>query len=719
MKILAVTTLYPNAASPSHGVFVENRLDFFRRRAGADAKVIAPIPWFPSKAPVFGRYARFAAAPESETRRGIDVRHPRYVIPPKVAMTYAAGALARVIEREARALLAGGWDFDLIDAHYLYPDGVAAAAVARRLGKPFVMTARGSDVTELATFPRQRRMILDAVLKSDGVIAVAASLKTDLVRLGAPAEKIRVLRNGVDLAMFRPADRAAARAALKVTGTVLASVGSLIPRKGHDIAIAALALLPGATLIIAGEGPELGALKAQAENHGVAARVRFAGQLRHEALIDVYNAADALVLASTREGWPNVLLEAMACGTPAIAADAGGAREVIRDPAAGRVLNERTPEAAAASVQEVLASSNRQATRAYAERHSWDETSDGLGALFNDIIDTHARRRAAVMRRATAAPAPSPGLIFTVDAEEAFDWSDFTPETHRAGSPEGLARLSALCVAHGVKPLHFITWPLISDAAFAAWFRDEAKAGRADLGLHLHQWATPPRSDYGGEYYSWQMNLPRAVHREKLAALATAFEQAFGFRARAHRAGRYGVAPETYQDLAEVGVTHDFSPCPSFDFSARGGPDFSAIANDPFTVETPAGSVFVTPVCGALAIRGSRKFLPQQGAAGLSGARRRALPRAVTAPFRLSCEQARFEELAALTRHLVRGGAPVLTFSLHSTTLTPGANAYGPDKAAVDGHLEMIARYLDFFTKDFGGELLDLAALDTLYAAPG
>jgi hypothetical protein len=499
---------------------------------------------------------------------------------------------------------------------------------------------------------------------------------------------------------------------------VLASVGSLIPRKGHDIAISALALLPEATLIIAGEGPEKRTLEAQAASLGVAARVRFLGQVRHEALIDVYNAADALILASTREGWPNVLLEAMACGTPAVAADAGGAREVVRDHVAGRVLNARTAESAAAALREVFASTNRAATRAYAEGHSWDETSDGLSALFSDVIDKHARRRSAAMRRMTAASA-KPGLILTVDAEEEFDWSDFTPETHRAGSPEGLARLSALCASHGVKPLHFVTHPLIEDAGFAHWFREEIRQGRADLGLHLHQWATPPRVGYRGEYYSWQMNLPRDVHRAKLSAAAAAFEKTFGFRARTHRAGRYGVAPEIYEDLAGAGVVHDFSPSPSFDFSRGGGPDFSTLSNDPFTVETAAGPVYVTPVCGALAIRGGRTFLSQRGEPGFGAKRPRGLPRAMTAPFRLSCENARFEELTALTRHLVREGVPVLTFSLHSTSLTPGANAYAPDKAAVDGHLQMIARYLDFFTKDIGGALLDLQALDALYAARG
>jgi teichuronic acid biosynthesis glycosyltransferase TuaC len=719
MKILTITTLYPNGASPSHGVFVENRLDFFRRRSGHDSKVVAPVPWFPSASPAFGAYARFAAAPDREVRRGVDVVHPRYAIPPKIGMTYAAAALARVVEREARALIAGGWDFDLIDAHYLYPDGVAAARVARRLGKPVVLTARGSDVTELAAFPRQRRMILDAVIRSDAVIAVADALKTDLVAMGAPAEKIRVLRNGVDLALFRPVDRHAARAALNVSGVVLASVGGLIPRKGHDLAVKALAQLPAATLLIAGQGPEAAALKALADHEGVAGRVRFLGQLRHEALVEVYNAADALILASTREGWPNVLLEAMACGTPAVAADAGGAREVIREPAAGRVLGERSPAALAAALRDVLLTTDRGATRAYAERHSWDETSDGLDALFVEIVDRDRRRRNAVCRRTSAPPTPKPRLIFTVDAEEEFDWSEFSPAAHRVGDPEGLSRLSALCAERGVRPLHFITYPLIADDVFAAWFRSENEKGRADLGLHLHQWATPPLIGYKGEYFSWQMNLPRAVHREKLAALTGAFERAFGFRAVAHRAGRYGIAPDLYEDLARAGVRLDFSPCPAFDFSRRGGPDFSCLSNDPFTVDTSAGRVLVTPVCGASAIRGGRAFRSQEGEPGFPGSARRRIPRAMTAPFRLSSEGARFEELVALTRHLARERTPILTFSLHSTTLTPGANAYGPDKAAVDAQLGMIARYLDFFTKDFGGETLSLSSLDAIYAAGG
>jgi glycosyltransferase involved in cell wall biosynthesis len=714
MKLLTVTTLYPNAVAPEHGVFVENRLDAWRRYSGGEARVIAPVPWFPSKAAIFGHYGRYAAAPKAETRRSIDVAHPRYFLPPRIGMNYAPLALARIMEREARAALADGYDFDLIDAHYLYPDGVAAVRAARRIGKPVVLTARGSDVTLFPDFPRQRDLILDAVRRADAVIAVAAALKNKLIELGAPAEKITVLRNGVDLALFRPLDRIEIRRRMGLSGNVVASVGSLIERKGHDMAIRALEMLPDATLLISGQGPEEASLKALAERSGVGNRVRFLGQVAHEALVEIYNAADALILASTREGWPNVLLESMACGTRAVAADVGGCAEVVTTPAAGRVVKERTGEAFAAALREVLAAPIRAETRAHAAAHSWDETSRGLSELYADVAARAAAGRAVHFRPIEISKSRKPRLIFTVDTEEQFNWSGFSPDEHKVCDPDHIDRLQKVCEAFGVKPLYFITYPLLTDARSAGYFRMLAEDGRADLGIHLHQWNTPPIGGYAGEYYSWQSNLPPAIHAAKLGAIVDAFERAFGYRPIAHRAGRYGVSPLAYRALAGIGVTFDFSPSVSFDFSAGGGPDFSTMSNDPFAAETDQGAIEVTPVCGALALRGGSLFLKQRGAPGLTEDRRR-FPRRLTAPFRLSCEQARFHELVALTKSLERAGTPVLTFSLHSTTMTAGANNYAPDEAAVSAHLDLTRRYLEFFTKDYGGEAIGLDGLSALY----
>ena len=119
----------------------------------------------------------------------------------------------------------------------------------------------------------------------------------------------------------------------------------------------------------------------------MAARVRFLGAVPHAELAALYGAADALVLASSREGWANVLLEAMACGTPVVATDIWGTPEVVADPAAGRLVPERTPAALAAAVAALLADPPaRAATRRYAERFSWDATVEGQLALFAEVV---------------------------------------------------------------------------------------------------------------------------------------------------------------------------------------------------------------------------------------------------------------------------------------------------------------------------------------------
>ena len=715
MRILTLTTLYPNAAAPSHGVFVENRLRAFAARHGAELRVIAPVPWFPLAAAWAGAYGRHARAPLAEVRRGIAVSHPRYAIPPKIGMTYAAHALERCFYGAARTVLDSGWDFDVIDAHYLYPDGVAAVRAARRLGKPVVVTARGTDVNYLPKFSRQKAMILEAARGADAVIAVAEALRDELVLFGAPAGKIRVLRNGVDLALFRPLDRDAIRARLGLSGDVVASVGHLVRRKGHHLVIEALADLPGATLLIAGGGEERAALERLARRLGVAERVRFLGPLAHEDLAELYNAADVLALASSREGWPNVLLEAMACGTMAVASPVWGSREVIAGACAGRLAAAQTAAAMADALRQALADPPaRAATRRYAEGFSWDETSDALHDIFEAVIEKSRAARAVSFRPIKTARIRRPLMVVTVDTEERFDWSRFEASGHSIANPADTDRFQSLAASSGAKPLYFLTWPMIADAPSTDYFRALRRAGSADLGLHLHQWVTPPTDGPEGAYYSYQCNLPPDVCRAKLRALAEAFEAAFGFRARAHRAGRYGISPASYEGLAAVGVEYDFSPSVAFDASADGGPDFSAMSNAPFAALTASRAVYVTPVCGARALKGVKLFLPQGGAPGFKTAARKP-PLAIAWPMRLTCEGRTLPELKGLTRRLISDGVPVLTFGLHSTTMTPGAAPYARSEAEVAACLDLCSEYFRFFTSELGGEFVSLDDLAAVY----
>jgi len=387
LRLLTFSTLYPNAAQPNHGVFVETRLRQLLGSGQAESLVVAPVPWFPFASPRFGHWARYAAVPRRETRHGIAVLHPRYAAPPRLGQLTGPDALFLAARATLRRLLAEGHRFDAIDAHYLYPDGVAAARLGRAFNLPVVLTARGSDTSQLPRFARPRRLILEAIGQADAVIAVSAGLKQGLVALGVPAEKVTVLRNGVDTTLFHPPeDRTALRAALGLAGPCLLSVGLLIPRKGHHHIIAALRALPDVTLLIAGQGPDRAQLEALALETGVQQRVRFLGEVPHAELANLYGAADALVLASEREGWANVLLEAMACGTPAIAGPAWGSREAICTPEAGLVLDAVTPETIAEGVRSMLAAPpDRAATRAHAEGFGWDATTQGQLALFRHL----------------------------------------------------------------------------------------------------------------------------------------------------------------------------------------------------------------------------------------------------------------------------------------------------------------------------------------------
>jgi teichuronic acid biosynthesis glycosyltransferase TuaC len=378
--------LFPNEAEPSHGIFVENRLRRLVETGSVDAHVVAPVPWFPSAGERFGRYGRYAGVAPRETRFEILIDHPRYPVIPRVGMPMAPLLLYLGARRSLRAVREAGFDFDLIDAHYFYPDGVAAILLGAEFARPVIITARGTDINLIADYRLPRRLIRWAARRSAAVICVCQALADRLVAIGAAAPHLRVLRNGVDLSMFRPLDRVAARARYGLRRPAILSVGHLIDRKGHDVAIRALTKIGDGELLIAGEGPERAALDDLARRIGVAERVRFLGHVPHPELPELYSAADVLVLASAREGWANVLLEAMACGTPVVASNVWGTPEVVVSRAAGILVDQRSGPAFASAIARLLADPpDRAATRAYAERFSWDETTAGQLEVFRAV----------------------------------------------------------------------------------------------------------------------------------------------------------------------------------------------------------------------------------------------------------------------------------------------------------------------------------------------
>lgn len=387
MKILTFTTLFPNTEQPNNSIFVETRLRHLLASGEVESRVVAPIPWFPFQHPRFGRYARFARAPREELRLGEKVLHPRYPVVPKVGMTVAPFLLAKAVIPAIRRVIDDGYEFDLIDAHYFYPDGVAAAMLSRHFKKPLVITARGTDISFIPRYTLPRKMILWAAKSSSAIITVCNALKDGLISIGAEADRIVTLRNGVDLQLFRPpVSREDVRKRLGLTEFTLLSVGNLVPHKGHDLVISALKMTPDARLLVAGDGPDREKLGSFARQENVADRITFLGTLTQTKLNEYYGAADCLVLASSREGWANVLLESMACGTPVVASNVWGTPEVVTSPDAGILMSARTPEAIVAAVNALRAHyPSREATRRYAEQFSWDETTQGQIEIFRRI----------------------------------------------------------------------------------------------------------------------------------------------------------------------------------------------------------------------------------------------------------------------------------------------------------------------------------------------
>lgn len=376
MKTITFSTLYPNSAQPRHGIFIEQRLRHLLATGEVESRVVAPVPWFPFRHSVFGRYRTFARVPPYEERHGIGIWHPRYPLLPKVGLSMAPFVMATAAKSWLQEMIDQGFDFDVIDAHYAYPDGVAAAILGQHFGKPVIMSVLGDDVITYPKYPIPRRLLLWGVDRAAGITSVCQALKDRLVEWGAPAEKVRVVLHGVDLDLFHPVDREAVRRRLGLSGTVLLSVGHVTRRKGHHLAVEALRELPETTLLIAGDGWYEEPLRELAASFGVLDRVRFLGHVDQDALKDFYGAADALVLASSREGIANVLMESMACGTPVIATSVWGTPEAVSVPEAGVLMAERSAPALVEAAHRLFAAyPDRAATRRHAAKFRWEQTS--------------------------------------------------------------------------------------------------------------------------------------------------------------------------------------------------------------------------------------------------------------------------------------------------------------------------------------------------------
>ncbi len=385
MRILTLSTLFPAANRPNFGIFVERQTRALSEVRDFAVTVVNPVGTAPWPLSLVASQADLKTLAD-ESWGGLEVYRPPFTAIPVIggsrnpaAISRAALPLLRQLHRET--------PFDLIDAEFFFPDGPAAMRLSDALGIPFTVKARGADIHY---WGRQRgcaAQILDAANKAAGLLAVSSALKADMVAMGMDANKIRVHYTGLDQTRFTPRDRAEEKANHSLTGPVILSVGALIPRKNHDLVIQALADIPGATLLLAGQGESQGALRALADTSGVADRVRFLGSVPHDDLPSLFAAADIMALVSSSEGLANAWVEALACGTPIIASDVGGIRELITNDAAGRIVAQE-PAAIAQAARDLLANPPRKEDVADNVRaFSWAENARQLADFFRSVVN--------------------------------------------------------------------------------------------------------------------------------------------------------------------------------------------------------------------------------------------------------------------------------------------------------------------------------------------
>jgi glycosyltransferase involved in cell wall biosynthesis len=390
MRILIFTSLFPNAKRPDFGIFIFQRILHLARRSGTFLKVVAPVPYFPSWI-TSSRWGRYGLLPCEERVENLSVYHPRYPLLPVVLMPLH-GLLMFVGSLLLVRRLHHQFRFDCIDTHYVYPDGFAAILLGKVLGLPVIVSARGTDINVFPSFPSIRPLIVWSLRKAAGIIAVSTSLKNAMIGLGLPADKILVIPNGVDTNRFHPLPPGEARRNLGLPkdGKIIVCVASLTEGKNHSLLISAFAKMlgdsRGAKLFLIGDGPLRPALQELIGKLRMQENVILVGAKPNQELALWYSAADVSCLVSSREGWPNVIMESIACGTPVVATRVGGVPEIIYSSELG-LLAEQNSDSIAVALESALTKAwDRDALALHAQSRGWDEVANEVEQYLSSRI---------------------------------------------------------------------------------------------------------------------------------------------------------------------------------------------------------------------------------------------------------------------------------------------------------------------------------------------
>jgi glycosyltransferase involved in cell wall biosynthesis len=375
MKVLVFTTVFPNAAQPALGTFVFERVRHLAEIA--DVRVVAPVAW---------RARLGATVPLHDTRGPLEILHPTFLYVPGIFKVLDGVLLFLSVFWTVRRLRRE-FAFDVIDAHFVFPDGFAAVLLGRWSKRPVVITERGT-VTPLSEYRLRKRAMSWVFQRATRVIAVAHHLGERAIGLGADRRRTAIIPNAVDVEVFAPLTRAEARRRLGLRADIrlIVSVGRLIRTKGFDRVLRVLpdvrrmfpdvvfSIIGGNPVGEKGNGSELGRMVREL---GLMDNVIFGGEQPRDVVVLWLSAADVFVLASDMEGCPNVVWEALACGRPVIATKVGEVGRMV--PPFGGILFDDPEDATSlrdSLVRGLQMEWNSGAIRAHAAAHSWSDVAE-------------------------------------------------------------------------------------------------------------------------------------------------------------------------------------------------------------------------------------------------------------------------------------------------------------------------------------------------------
>lgn len=594
----------------------------------------------------------------------------------------------------------------------------------------------GEELTSVAD-SRFERLKTHFLRLADGIVAVSRFAAQAAVDIGkVESTKVEIIPNGVDLDLFQPRPRKPELAAQYRGGPILFTVARLIERKGVDAMIKALTQIvrrfPEIHYIVAGQGPERDALLALRDSLGLQDHVTLVGSISDDSLVDHYALADLFVMPNRQlpngdnEGFGLVFLEANACGKAVIAGDAGGTADAVLAGENGLLVDGTDIDAIAGAVIRLLADEALRARMAerglqIAQQSNWTLRAADYERFLTDLVGTNFPRQpsypiprpfpVAASAREIALPAGSvgkPRLLVMVDAEEEFDWSQFTSRQTSVVTMRHQERAHRIFARYGLKPSYLVDYPVASQPDGYLPLRELLGSGACDVGSQLHPWVNPPdERAVESEFESFPGNLAEAMERAKAERLTACIEENLGQKPLIYRSGRYGAGPNTQRILTDLGYRIDCSVLPYTDLSDRGGPDYTQWGPEPVWLDRSSGLLelpvtlgFTGALAGVHGSHHSKLFRPATERLHLPGvfARLGLLERIKLTPEGISVTEAK-----RLTRSLLANGQKIFAITYHSPSLDPGHTPYVQTQADLDRFLAWLDAYSEWFLGAVGG----------------